>query len=266
MKVHSLLHYPIKGCGGVAVSSSAVVSTGLVGDRVLMLVDSEGTFLSQRREPSMAAIRPSLSGPVLTVGDFSCEVVSDGPQIPVTVHKWGGAGVDQGDLAASYFSDVLGQAVRLVGVPPSLRRESSGLTPGLVGFADAHAVLVTSLSSLDGLNERIVLRGGAGVPMDRFRPNVVVSGWAEAHTEDLVRRVTIGSVELGYARDCIRCAVPTVDQETGEKDGPEPTRTLASYRRHPDGGVAFGMKAAVTRPGELAVGDKVDVQEWVVSS
>ncbi|GLZ33290.1 molybdenum cofactor sulfurase [Lentzea sp. NBRC 105346] len=263
MKVHSLIHYPVKGLGGVPVSSSFVDETGLRGDRMLMLVEAAtGTFLSQRREPRMAALRPRLDGSVLSVDGFSTSIDHDGPRIPVTVHGWSGYGVDQGDAAATFFSDTLGVACRLTSVPPEQSRIGSGLTPGPVGFADGHAILVTSLSSLDGLNERIASRGGQPVPMDRFRPNIVVSGWPEAHTEDRVRRLTIGSVELGYAKDCIRCAVPTVDQETGLKDGPEPTRTLASYRRHPEGGVAFGMKAAVLRTGELAVGDKVDVDEW----
>ena len=84
-----------------------------------------------------------------------------------------------------------------------------------------------SLSSLDGLNERILERGGEPLPMDRFRPNVVVSGWPEPHTEDRVRRAVIGDVELAYAKDCVRCSVTMVDQETGLRAGPEPIRSLA---------------------------------------
>jgi uncharacterized protein YcbX len=59
--------------------------------------------------------------------------------------------------------------------------------------------------------------------------------------------------------------VPTVDQATGDKRGPEPTRTLATYRRQPDygGGVSFGMKAAVLRGGVVAVGDEIVVHEWL---
>jgi uncharacterized protein YcbX len=139
---------------------------------------------------------------------------------------------------------------------------SGGETEGLVGFADAHALLVTSLASLDGLNERILAKGAEAVPMARFRPNIVIGGWPEPHTEDQVRRMTIGDVELGYAKECVRCAVPMVDQDTGRRAGPEPIRSLAQYRRHPDGGVTFGMKAVVLRPGAVSVGDAVTVQRW----
>ncbi|MET9628240.1 MOSC N-terminal beta barrel domain-containing protein [Lentzea sp. NPDC006480] len=262
MIVSDLVVYPIKGCGGYSVAASPVELTGLRGDRMMMLVDDDGVFLSQRKVPAMAALRPHLSGSALFHGGQSFPVVVDGPRVPVVVHKWQGTGIDQGDAAAESFSDALGMSVRLVRTPPDLRRESGGQNAGLVGYADAHALLMISLSSLDGLNERILERGAEPVPMNRFRPNVVVSGWPEPHTEDRVRRAVIGDVELAYAKDCVRCAVPMVDQETGLKDGPEPTRTLATYRRDPDGGVIFGMKAAVVATGTLAVGDKIDVLEW----
>ncbi|GAB2825561.1 MOSC domain-containing protein [Lentzea nigeriaca] len=262
MIVSGLHVYPIKGCGGYSVASSAVDLTGLRGDRMMMLVDDEGVFLSQRKVPAMAALRPSLVDSSLAIGGESFPVVVDGPRVPVTVHTWQGFGVDQGDAPAAYFSDALGKSVRLVRTPPDLRRETTGETKGLVGYADGNALLMISLSSLDGLNERILERGGDPVPMNRFRPNVVVSGSPEPHAEDRVRRAVISDVELAYAKDCVRCAVPMVDQETGVKAGPEPIRSLATYRRDPDGGVTFGMKAQVVRTGSIAVGDEVDVLEW----
>ncbi|SER36605.1 hypothetical protein SAMN04488000_108206 [Lentzea albida] len=262
MIVSDLVVYPVKGCGGYSVASSAVDATGLRDDRMMMLVDDEGVFLSQRKVPAMAALRPSLADSALSIGGESFPVLPDGPRVPVAVHIWHGSGVDQGDAPAAYFSDVLGKSVRLVRTPPDLRRETTGETTGLVGYADGNALLMLSLSSLDGVNERILERGGEPVPMNRFRPNVVVSGWPEPHTEDRVRRAVIGDVELAYAKDCVRCAVPMVDQETGVKSGPEPIRSLATYRRDPDGGVTFGMKAQVTRTGTMSVGDKVDVLEW----
>jgi uncharacterized protein YcbX len=260
--VSGLHVYPIKGCGGYPVAASAVDLTGLRDDRMMMLVDDDGVFLSQRKMPAMAALRPCLADSALFIGGQSFPIVPDGPRVPVVVHTWHGFGVDQGSDAAAHFSDLLGKSVRLVRTPPDLHRETTGEYPGVMGFADGNALLVLSLSSLDGLNERILERGGQPVPMDRFRPNVVVSGWPEPHTEDRVRRAAIGDVELAYGKDCVRCAVPMVDQETGLKDGPEPIRSLATYRRDGDGGVTFGMKAQVVRTGTVAVGDKIDVLEW----
>jgi len=99
------------------------------------------------------------------------------------------------------------------------------------------------------------------VPMDRFRPNIVISGWPEPHTEDRVSRMTAGGTEIGFGELAVRCAVTLVDQAAGVRAGPEPLRTLADYRREPDG-VTFGLKAAVLGPGGIAVGDGVTVTEW----
>ncbi|MEO6084966.1 MAG: MOSC N-terminal beta barrel domain-containing protein [Umezawaea sp.] len=263
--VDGLFVYPVKGCAGTALTESAVVETGLLHDRDFMLVDAgDGHFISQRKLPAMAVIRPVVVADGLVVSapgvsDYSHETRFDGPLLDVRVHWWDGQGVDQGDEAAEWFTALLGRPCRLVRVPPDLDRQLGD--EGRVGFADAHALLMTSLASLDGLNERILQRGAEPVPMNRFRPNVVVGGWSEPHTEDLVRRVSIGSAEFGYSRVCVRCAVPTVDQELGVKAGHEPTRTLADYRRA-DGGVTFGMKAKVLRHGALSVGDELDVTAW----
>jgi uncharacterized protein YcbX len=260
-----LFVHPIKGCSATALTESAVVETGLLHDRDFMLVDAaDGHFISQRKLPAMAVIRPAVvpDGLLVTapgLPDYEHKTSFDGERREVTVHWWTGQGVDQGDEAAEWFTAALGRPCRFVRVPPDLDRQLED--EGRVGFADAHALLMTSLASLDGLNERILQRGADPVPMNRFRPNVVVSGWSEPHTEDRVRRVSIGTAEFGYARVCVRCAVPTVDQELGVKAGHEPTRTLADYRRA-DGGVTFGMKAKVLRQGTLSVGDELDVTAW----
>ena len=179
-------------------------------------------------------------------------MTADGETRPVEVEKWPGSGIDQGDEAAEWVSGVLGRPVRLVREPARASRAQA---------TDPTALLVLSLSSLDDLNARITQRGADPVPMDRFRPNIVISGWPEPHTEDRVSRMTIGGAEIGFGELAIRCAVTLVDQTAGVRAGPEPLRTLASYRREPDG-VSFGLKAAVLEPGAIAVGDGVTVTEW----
>jgi MOSC domain-containing protein len=272
-RVAALACYPVKGLSGVPVERAEVGPTGLRHDRNFMLVEPDGTFLSQRSLPAMASLRAEilsdgdalrLSGP--GVPDLELQVRYDGKRRDVSLFgKWFGQGVVQDPAADKWFTERLGKPAALVRVTPEHERPGWGVHRGQTGFGDAHALMITSLSSLDGLNERIVERGGDAIPMNRFRPNVVVAGWAEPHTEDKVLRMSAGSVEIGYSARSIRCAVPTVDQATGEKCGPEPTRTLASYRRQPDygGGVSFGMKAAVLAEGTLHVGDEILVHEWI---
>jgi hypothetical protein len=269
--VTGLVYYPVKGCAGTPVPAATFTSTGIVHDRSMMLVDDQGRFLSQRKTPAMAVIHPvmladgtrlALSAPGMDDAEF--EVLVDGDRRPVSLFdKWFGSGVDQGDSVAKWFGELLDRPCRLVRVPPDHDRDGWGEHPGKVGFADAHAVLVAAESSLEDLNRRIVARGSRPVPMNRFRPNVVVAGWPDPFTEDRVRIATVGTVELGYATRAIRCAVPMVAQETGLKDGPEPIRSLAEFRREVErGGVSFGMKAAVLTPGRVEVGDQVTVARW----
>ncbi|GAA1557772.1 MOSC N-terminal beta barrel domain-containing protein [Kribbella sancticallisti] len=268
-----MIHYPVKGLAGVPVERTEVGATGLRHDRNFMLVDADGVFLSQRSVPSMAPLRVHVlaDGDALRLSadgadDLEVPVAYDGKRRDVSLFgKWFGAGVVQAAAADEWFSERLGRPVGLVRVTPEHDRPGWGVHQGQTGFGDAHALMITSLSSLDGLNERIVETGADPIPMNRFRPNLVVSGWPEAHTEDRVLRASVGEVEFGYAARSIRCAVPTVDQATGEKRGPEPTRTLATYRRQPDygGGVSFGMKAAVLRQGVVAVGDEILVHDWL---
>ena len=160
------------------------------------------------------------------------------------------------------MSAFLGVPSRLVRVPPEHDRVTDGLTPGTSGFADSCAVHLLSQSTLDLLNNQLAKRRAAPLPMNRFRPNIVVGGWEESHVEDRARRIGIGEAELGYAKPAIRCSVTMIDQEAGARAGPEPLRTLASYRRAAAGGLAFGSKLAVLRPGKLSVGDEVNVSAW----
>ncbi|TCO64901.1 MOSC domain-containing protein [Actinocrispum wychmicini] len=267
-QVVELVRYPVKGCAGESLDRVNVGPMGLADDRLFMVVDANGKFITQRTRPAMAVIRPRLADGRLTVSapdmaDASFDVLRDGEHMEVLLHSWTGKGVDQGDEPAAWFSDYMGEPCRLVRILPDHERRSSGLTEGYVGFADAHALHVTSLASLDHLNSRITANGGVGaLPMNRFRPNVVVSGWPEPHTEDRVRGMTIGAIEVGYEKRAVRCVVPTVDQATGRKAGHEPTKTLATYRREPDGGVSFGTKFAVVTPGTVGVGDPVSVSSW----
>ncbi|MGX1503252.1 UNVERIFIED_CONTAM: uncharacterized protein YcbX [Streptomyces graminofaciens] len=271
--VQSLTYYPVKGCAGTAVESARVGTTGLEHDRTFMVVDAvDGSFRSQRKTPAMAAVRPELldGGRRMRLSAHGVESVvvevdPEGEPRPVSLFdKPVGPCPDQGEDAAEWFSQVFGAKSRLVRVPRGFDRDGWGETPGKVAFADAHAVLVVSQASLDGLNARIEAAGGKPVPMDRFRANIVLDGCAEPHDEDLMRRLEVGGVQLAHSVRALRCSVPLVDQRTGLRDGPEPVRTLATYRREPayDNTVSFGAKAAVVRQGTLTVGDPVHVERY----
>ncbi|MGH8794959.1 MAG: MOSC domain-containing protein [Stackebrandtia sp.] len=269
VEIAELVTYPVKSCAGVSTRDATVTPAGLAHDRSFLVVDENGLFRCQRRNPRMALIRPEIDprGERLTLHAPDVEAVSIDVDVTAArrdVEMFGKPyrGVDQGETVAEWLSEALDAKCRLVRVPPEHDRVSDGLTPGTAGYADSSAVLMASEASLEQLNRRLVARGDDRLPMNRFRPNIVVSGWDEPHVEDLARRVVVGGAELGYAKLAIRCVVTTVDQDRGEKAGPEPLRTLADYRRARQGGVAFGAKFAVTREGGLSVGDEIVVDSW----
>jgi uncharacterized protein YcbX len=180
---------------------------------------------------------------------------------PVTVWNDTCDAIDQGEEAAEWFSTHLGRAARLVKLADANARSitKEGARPtDRVSFADGFPFLLTSETSLEGLNRRRAAPRG----MDRFRPNIVVRGCGE-HAEDSWRRLRIGEVDFRVARPCARCVVITTDQQTARRE-PEPLRTLAAYRLD-DGKVYFGQNLIHENLGTIAVGDRVAVVESVDS-
>ncbi|WP_437279063.1 MOSC N-terminal beta barrel domain-containing protein [Sorangium sp. So ce375] len=271
MRLSAIYIYPVKGCRGLSVDAAAVDELGLAGDRRFMIVDPEGKPLTQRPLPRMALIEAQLSGSALTLGFSGRPPVSvprraEGARL-LTVEVWSSTGLvaeDCGDDVAAWLTDVLEHPARLVRIGEAFRRPvlkaSVARSEDVVSFADEFPLLVISEASLDDLNAHLAGRGAAPLPMDRFRPNLVVSGCA-AFDEDLWSRVRVGELALRAGGPCGRCVVTTTDQRTAER-GPEPLRTLATYRRDAQkpSEVNFGQNYIhETKSGTLRVGDEVTV-------
>lgn len=261
-RIHSLYVHPIKSCAGVPVEEALLVETGLEFDRAWMVVDETGEFVTQRERPRMALVRPQLRQHDLVVrapGMLALHIAYDGVEAPTRVRVWDDEipAYDMGHLAAQWFSDFLGERVRLVRFDPQVRRRSSlKWTDGreaLNQFSDGYSLLVVSQAALDHLNERLAAARHAAVGMERFRPNLVLEGddepldpHAEDHLDELEIDTPQGVVRLALVKPCARCSIPNVDPTTGHS-GHQPGDTLASYRRDArlDGAVTFGMNAIV---------------------
>ena len=259
IRVTALHIYPVKSLGGIAVESSEVDACGLRFDRRWMVVDAARRFHTQRWRPRMALVRTRLEpgGVTLSAPGRGAVTVPPGGGKPLTVAVWRDVCVAEscGADADDWVSDLLGEACRVVWIPDSAsrhitRRREESL--GRIGFADAYPLLAISEASLAGLNRRLP----SAVPMSRFRPNVVVAGVTE-HAEDEWDRVRIGSLDFVVAKQCERCVLTTIDQETGVA-GTEPLRTLATYRRR-GANVVFGVYLAHQGTGAIHLGDEVSV-------
>lgn len=271
MHVASLHLYPVKSLRGLSPDSLEIDALGAVGDRRLMVVDPDGLFLTQRTLAGMALVGTSLQSGHLVL---TCERLDplrvpqspdpDAPTKPVTVWKSEGLQAeDCGGEAAEWLSRALGTSCRLVRIGPAFHRpvtKAAARAGELVSFADAAPLLLTTTASLDDLNARLLESGAEPVPMNRFRPNLVVSGSA-AFEEDRWQHIRIGTVVFRSLGPCARCVVTATDQLTGER-GIEPLATLSSYRRDPrePTHVNFGQNLVnETKAGVLCVGDPVEI-------
>ncbi len=271
MHLSGLFIYPVKGLRGFAVNSADVDTLGLVGDRRFLLVDEAGRFLTQRTLPRMTHVVTALDATHLTLstadaGRVRVALVSDGSAPLRTVSIWKSDGLqaeDCGDEPAEFLSSFLATRCRLVRIGAAFRRpvlKPAARADDVFHFGDGAPVLVISEASLADLNDRIAAHGEEAIPMDRFRPNLVVTGCA-ASAEDTWARFRVGTATFRAAGPSVRCIVTTTDQFTGER-GREPLRTLATYRRNAidPTGVNFGQNLInETKSGTVRVGDPVEL-------
>jgi uncharacterized protein YcbX len=272
MHLSGIYFYPVKSLRGISVASAEVDALGIVGDRRFLVVDEAGRFLTQRTLPRMALIRTALTGETLTLsaahgGDVIISRTSNSAAPLRSVSVWKSEGLlaeDCGEVAAEWLSDFLSTKCRLVRIGEKFRRpilKPDVAGPGdRVGFADAFPFLVISEASFGDLNDRLIARGEEALPMNRFRPNLVVAGCA-AFAEDAWTRFRIGSVVFHSGGPCSRCVITTTDQDTAQR-AQEPLRTLATYRRDPNSpsDVNFGQNLIhESKSGTLHVGDEVQL-------
>jgi len=265
----SALHiYPVKSCRGHSIPAATLDEFGLVGDRRFMVVSAEdGIFLTQRTAPRMALIETMLTAESLTLsspgrGEVTVPLTESAGVRRVTVWKSTTSADDCGDEPAEWLTEFLGWPLRLVRMGGTYQRPivKPAARPGdVVSFADAYPLLITSEASLADLNDRLQEAGAEPVPMNRFRPNIVVAG-CPPFAEDAWTQVKVGATVLRNAGPCARCIVTTTDQLTAQR-GKEPLKTLATYRRDAEDptDVNFGSNYIhETKSGTLHVGAVVE--------
>lgn len=291
IRLTSLLRYPVKSCGAEPLAEAEVTPEGLAGDRRFLIARRDGSHLTQREVPGLAALEARTEGGGgrellrLSLGGDSvrAEVRRSGPLTDASLFGTRLRLADQGDEVGRWLAGALGPPPdaegggglasflerRLLGAPPYrlLRapdrpRPSPPLRAG-AGLGDLAPLLLISEESLAALNERRAGRGLDPVPMARFRPNLVVGGCGEAHAEDRWRSLALGEARFRVLGPCPRCTVPDVEQKSGRRDpaGDGPMAMLGEYRIRPGLGVVFGVYLEPLNPGAIVrVGDKAVVE------
>lgn len=265
--ITTIYQYPVKSCRGVSVEAAVVSPTGIVGDRQLMIL-KDGKFVNQARLPLLARVATqrvddsTIEFTASSADAVTHAIASDGDRVSVNFYGNPVGVIDQGDALSRWVSAVVETDVRVVALEETFKRaiplDEFAIVDGedQSRFVDVAPILVTNEASLDDLNGRL----DEPVPMNRFRPNVVIEG-LDAFAEDDVAKLTMGSLEFVRATHCERCAVTCTDQETGERKA-EPLKTLRGYRHRENGyagGVMFGAYMGVTGEATIRVGDVLTI-------
>lgn len=256
--------YPVKSLGGIRVKSARVLEKGLQYDRRWMLIDRDNDFMTQRIYPQMALFKleiqsrwPWGSKFKITHGNESISLSRNHAVTGKPIHAivWNDT-VEVYEVSRAYslwFSKRLGIECKLVSFPETNTRpvdQNYQINHEQVSLADAYPLLVIGEESLADLNRRLA----EPVPMDRFRPNLVVSG-SRAYEEDVWKKFSVGKNKFAAVKPCARCVLTTVNQDTGEK-GTEPLATLSQYRKK-DNKVLFGQNLIAIDHGKIYEGDEI---------
>ncbi|KAL0321457.1 UNVERIFIED_CONTAM: Mitochondrial amidoxime reducing component 2 [Sesamum radiatum] len=294
--VKAIWVYPIKSCRGISIPQAPISPTGFRWDRQWLVVNSKGRAYTQRNEPKLALVGVELPNEAFSEdwesNKHSYLVIKapgmDVLKVPLmksaetvdglSVWEWSGSAVDEGAAAAQWFSNYLGKPSRLVRFNDAseVRPVDPNYARGYrVMFSDQYPFLLLSQGSLDALNA--LLR--EPVPMNRFRPNIVVNG-CEPFMEDLWTEIRISKLRFQGVKLCSRCKVPTINQETAVACS-DLTETLMSFRsdkvlrpnmKQQQGRVYFGQNMvcidSLTQGNTkiIKVGDPVFVLKMVSSA
>ena len=273
-RIARLFVYPIKSCAGVDLGEAMLTETGLDLDRAWMVVDEAGVYVTQRELPRMALVKPQLKIHEVVLrapGMLALHLQIDAVEEPVRVRIWDDevSAYDMGPVAAQWFSDFLGRKLRLVRFDPDHRRLSNrkwtGDVEALNQFNDGFPLLVVGQASLDLFNAKLAAQRHAPVGVERFRPNIVLSG-IEAHDEDRVAMFDVAAdqlVRLLAVKPCARCPIPDIDPATAETN-PAIGATLRTYRSNEllNGAISFGMNLVIER----GIDQKLKVGQGVSAS
>jgi uncharacterized protein len=276
MKISEINIYPIKSLGGVRLNEAIVEQRGLQYDRCRMLTDENGKFLTQREFPKMSTISISLAENGLQVSadkfdDLIVPFEIEGKSVKVEVWQSNCEAILSDSHINNWFSEVLQTNCNLVYMPVDSRREINpmfAVNNDIVSFADGYPFLIIGENSLADLNSRLETQ----IPMNRFRPNLVVSK-SDAFAEDNWKKLKIGETVFRSTKPCARCVMTTIEQKDGVFTGKEPLQTLAKYRLAKQlfpatyanfglngSAVLFGQNLVAENFGEtVKVGDSLEV-------
>lgn len=269
MIVERLFVYPVKSLAGIALQEARLGNLGIYPDRLFMLRDGSGRFVSQREEARLALFDTRLEGSELIItyrpdnSSLRIPLKPVGSDLsPSEVWNDRCLSLRLGEEADLFFSRILSRRLEMVFLPEESERPvDKKYAEALTSFTDGFPILMIGSASLDQVNEKLSEKGEGPVGWDRFRPGIVVKTQLPFE-EDKWRDFSIGEARFRAVKPCARCIMTCIDQQTAIQ-GKEPLRTLSEFRRQ-DGKVLFGVNVIpLTNTGTLKCGDAVSVESYI---
>ncbi|KAL4229526.1 hypothetical protein ACF0H5_012566 [Mactra antiquata] len=249
--------YPVKSCAAFKVKQWPLCDRGLLYDRGWMIISSSGIAMSQKREPRLCLVQPTidlhklcltLNFPGMEPIDISFAQTTESDDMTTNLCNSKVCGdrvhsLDCGQDAGEWLSEALGkQGCRLVRQASNDNRSSklkqSADNMEKLSLANESQYLLISRNSVSDLYDRIKIRQENGETqdfidgidnlVDRFRGNLVVNGCL-SFEEEQWKTIQIGNLIFRSQGTCTRCQMVCFDQHTGEKSS-EPLKTLAVWR------------------------------------
>ncbi|CAJ0928715.1 unnamed protein product, partial [Mesorhabditis belari] len=291
-RIKELYIYPLKSCRGKKVFSVFCDEMGVQHhenrDRMFLAVDQTGHFFTGRVKAQLLLVDATVEDGKLYLSykekklevDLN-EVYQQRKVIQATLHEnFRQDGLDCGDEAAKFMSEVLETESRLVVFTPGLYtartcrpRKEWWRNPVPVRADDSYFVdlapyMITTQESINELNQQLKREEN---PIDnvQFRGNIVIEKCQSAWDEDTWGELRFGdhpkATTLECFKPCTRCIFTTIDPKTAIRDPEQqPLKWLKEYRM-PEGDLLqglgahpiFGVNAGAKIPGYIHEGQTV---------
>lgn len=244
---------PVKSLALIDADTVQVDVRGISEDRRFLVRNQEGVLVTQRQFGKLALVKAGYCAASDTLmldfpdGSLFSGNLELGDKLETKVFRRTVSGNAVTGGWSEALSEYCGAELTLI------KTDSEG------DCFDEYPVSLLSQASIEHLGN--MTQNGSKLEYRRFRPNLLLDG-CDAHEEDawLGKDVMIGGdLRLRVEKLDPRCAITTLDPDTGQRDLDTP-RLILGYRSEVSGtGACFGVYAAVVTPGAVSVGDEVRV-------
>lgn len=261
--VNQLYTHPVKSMQGIALHTSEVLSSGLKYDRIFMVCEPDGTFVTARETPQLLQLKTAVNsqGVLISLGeqkniqanyaDFS--LTSEPTQVWASQFTSHIASIN----VNRFLSDFLQRDVQLRWIGEASDRVVKRYPETPLAFADGYPYLLINTASFKYLQQQCPEK----LTIEQFRGNIIIDG-ALPFAEDGWKTIKIGDIIFDIVKPCSRCVMTRVNLVNHQYFADnEPLKTLRYFRQDEQGEIDFGMNMIARNTGTISVNDHVEILE-----